>query len=277
MDSFHNSLFEVSAWASIFHHQLTEQEIYHNFRSKITLHDLQNLIDNSNEYYREDEYIFSKKFPKNINFQKWKNNANKILESSKEVLAILSSCNCITGLAITGSVAAGVAKDDGDLDILIITKKNWVWRARSLAIFLSHRHESGNYLCPNMVIDESSLEMKNSIYVARELMQMIPIKDSGGLTKLFSQNKWVYKELPNSKIKNKLLVFGKIVYPWWWFVMKSPFIGRFIELWESNRRIKELKYRSKSSETFYTKSICRGHENEHMKRIEKKYSSIMGD
>ena len=56
--------------------------------------------------------------------------------------------------------------------------------------------------------------------------------------------------------------------------MRIPFLGLIIENWEAKRRIKELTV-SKSDEAIYSKSVCRGHENAHKKRIEHEYSKVM--
>lgn len=272
----HASIKETLAWASLFQHHLTESEMHHNLRYKMNLKDMQESIEDCPDIYRKGKYVLSASYPENEDFEKWKANAQQMRQSTEQVLTILASCKMVTGLAITGSVAAGVARDDGDLDVLIITKKNWVWRVRALAIYLAHVHENGSYLCPNMVMDEESLKIESSMYAARELMQIIPVKDTGGLSNLYSVNKWAREELPNARIKPQITVSGAIKYPWWWKVMQVPILGRFIESWEANRRIKELTKRSDSTEVIYSRSVCRGHENEHKKRIEEHYSSITG-
>jgi hypothetical protein len=127
-----------------------------------------------------------------------------------------------------------------------------------------------------MVMDRESLEIEPSIYAARELMQIIPIKDTGDLSSFYEINRWAQQMLPNAKIKEKIPTSSMKSYPWWWSVMRAPIIGNFVESWEANRRIKELTTGSKSNESIYTKSICRGHENEHKKRIENEYRDVIG-
>lgn len=267
---------EALAWASIFNHHLTDLELHHNLRYKMSLREMKEIINESDEIYMKNGHIIAKSYPENNDLEKWKNNSREILQATENVLAILNSCKMVTGLAITGSVAAGVCQEGGDVDILIITKKNWVWRVRALAIYLAHNHESGRYLCPNMVMDRESLEIEPSIYAARELMQIIPIKDTGDLSSFYEINRWAQQMLPNANIKQKIPIPSMKSYPWWWSVMRAPIIGKFVESWEANRRIKELTTGSKSNESIYTKSICRGHENEHKNRIENEYRDVIG-
>ena len=201
--------------------------------------------------------------------------AQQHLEDTSYVLSILVACPYITGLSITGSVAAGMNGEDGDVDVLIITKPGWVWRVRALAIYLSHKHPNGRLLCPNMVMAEDSLSFSPSLYSAREMMQMIPIKDTGGLTKLYRANRWVGEVLPNAEPKARYVVNGERWGPWWWRLMTLPVLGPVIERWESARRIKELKTASESGEAVYTRSVCRGHEHRHKQRIETTYTRIV--
>ena len=173
------------------------------------------------------------------------------------------------------SVAAGVNAEDGDVDVLIITKPGWVWRIRALAIYLSHKHPQGNLLCPNMVMSEDSLEFEKGVYSAREMMQIVPIKDNGGISELYAKNPWTEEMLPNARRKPAITLEQKRQYPWWWRVMRLPLLGRVIESWEASRRIKQLTDSSKSKEAIYSKSVCRGHENSHKSRIEAEYSNVI--
>ena len=266
---------DVLAYCSIFDHHIEIDDLLRNLRIKSSQSNLISAIGTSSHLFLEDGIVFSSKYPKNLNHAYSKELAFKTLEQTKEVLAILNSCNNITGLAITGSVAAGVNAKDGDVDVLIITKPGWVWRIRALAIYLSHQHPRGKLLCPNMVMSEDSLEFEEGVYSARELMQIIPVKDDGGLTELYAKNTWAQDILPNTSRKIAINIEQISHYPWWWKIMKLPFLGNIIESWEASRRIKQLTTLSQSTEAFYSKSICRGHENSHKSRIEAEYSNAI--
>ena len=266
---------EVLAYSSIFDHHMEIDDLLRNLRVKSTRTNLLSAISTSSHLTLEKGIVFSDKYPKNLNYTYSKELAIKSLEDTKKVLAILNSCPQITGLAITGSVAAGVNAEDGDVDVLIITKPGWVWRIRALAIYLSHKHPQGNLLCPNMVMSEDSLEFEKGVYSAREMMQIIPIKDDGGISELYAKNPWTEEMLPNARRKQATSLDKTRQYPWWWKVMRLPLIGRAIESWEASRRIKELTSSSQSKEAVYSKSVCRGHENSHKLRIEAEYSNVI--
>jgi len=265
---------EVMAWSSIFNYHPTLDELIQNLRVKSTEEEALQYIRSSESLKIEDGVIYSANFPKNTDLLESKKLAEHHLSQTQEVLEILNHCKAITGLAVTGSVAAGVNEERGDVDVLIITKPGWVWRVRALSIYLSHKHPKGSLLCPNMVMADDSLSFENSIYGAREMMRIIPLKDNYGITKLFESNPWILDMLPNSKRKRKMEISTHNEYPWWWYIMRLPLIGRVVERWEANRRIKQLTNNSKSSEAIYSRSICRGHENAHKSRIEQQYAGL---
>ena len=265
---------EVLAWSSIFNFHPTLEDLIENLQMKTDLEQLIEFIESSPKIRISNGVVLSDKYPINTELDESKMRANKHIEQTREVLSILNSTKQVTGLAITGSVAAGVNEEDGDVDILIITKPGWVWRIRALAIYLSHKHPKGRLLCPNMVLANDSLEFEHSVYGAREMMRIIPIKDDRGISDLYESNKWVQDILPNSRKKGLFELEETRDYPWWWSVMRLPLLGSIIENWEAKRRIKELTI-SKSDEAIYSKSVCRGHENAHKKRIEHEYSKAM--
>lgn len=266
---------EVLAYSSIFDHHMEIKDVLRNLQIKSSRNNLVSAIETSSHLTVEDGIVFSDKYPKNLNHTYSKELARKTLEETKEVLSILNSCQQITGLAITGSVAAGVNAEGGDVDVLIITKPGWVWRIRALAIYLSHKHPRGKLLCPNMVMSEESLQFEKSVYSAREMMQILPIKDDGGISELYAINPWTEEMLPNASRKPAITLEQKRQYPWWWRVMRLPLLGRIIESWEASRRIKQLKGSSQSKEAVYSKSVCRGHESSHKSRIEAEYSNVI--
>ena len=265
---------EVLAWSSIFNFHPTLEDLVENLQVKTEPEQLIEFIESSPKISISNGVVISDKYPINTELDESKMRANKHIEQTREVLSILNSTKQVTGLAITGSVAAGVNEEEGDVDILIITKPGWVWRVRALAIYLSHKHPKGRLLCPNMVLADDSLEFEHSVYGAREMMRIIPIKDDRGISDLYESNKWVQDILPNARKKGLFEIEQTRDYPWWWSVMRLPLIGSIIENWEANRRIKQLTI-SKSDEAIYSKSVCRGHENAHKRRIEHEYSKAM--
>jgi predicted nucleotidyltransferase len=270
-----NAIDEVLVWSNLFGHHMSVDDVLRNMQVRCTGVELQQIIEQTSYLSTEENIMFSAKHSRNPTFKYSQKLAEKHLDETKDVLSILNSCKQITGLAVTGSVAAGMNEENGDVDVLIITKPGWVWRTRALAVYLSHKHPGGQLLCPNMVMSENSLVFEKNVYVAREMMQIIPLKDDNGISQLYTMNTWVKEVLPNTQMKPSISLPAKKEYPWWWRVMNIPILGSVIESWEARRRIKELKSASQSEEAVYSKSICRGHENAHKSRIEAEYTTAL--
>ena len=266
---------EVLAWSSLFSDHMDVENVLRNLQVKGSINSILQAIEGSPHLSVENDVVFSDKHIRNPDIQVSQKLASKHLKETTVVLSILNSCKQITGLAVTGSVAAGMNKHDGDVDVMIITKPGWVWRVRALAIYLSHKHPAGQLLCPNMVLSDESLRFEKTVYTAREMMQIIPIKDSKGISKLYDVNDWVKEILPNAEKKPLQPLSENRDYPRWWQIMKIPLLGQLIESWEARRRIKQLKSTSTSDEAYYSKSICRGHENSHKTRIEAEYQHVL--
>ena len=113
---------EVLAWSSIFNFHPTLEDLVENLQVKTEPEQLIEFIESSPKISISNGVVISDKYPINTELDESKMRANKHIEQTREVLSILNSTTQVTGLAITGSVAAGVNEEEGDVDILIITK-----------------------------------------------------------------------------------------------------------------------------------------------------------
>ena len=116
-------------------------------------------------------------------------------------------------IAITGSVAAGNARAEDDIDLLVVTSANMLWVVRPLillliSIFFRRRlpHEdpskSKDAFCPNLWLDQKSLILpisKRNLYTAHEVLQVIPIFDKEHTYNQFiHRNSWTKHFLANA-------------------------------------------------------------------------------
>ncbi|NCN03907.1 MAG: hypothetical protein GW942_02435 [Candidatus Pacebacteria bacterium] len=123
----------------------------------------------------------------------------------------------VKALIITGSVSVNNAKENDDIDWLIITQKHTLWIVRPLVILLAtffgkRRERNGNHRdnswCFNMFLSEDCLQVadKNkNIYTAYEVFQADFVYDQNNIeSKFLGENSWVKKYLPNYWLeKNK--------------------------------------------------------------------------
>ncbi|MEC9204844.1 MAG: hypothetical protein VYB29_04135, partial [Candidatus Thermoplasmatota archaeon] len=145
-----------------------------------------------------------------------------------------------------------------------------------LAIYLQHNVAGGGRMCPNMVLSRDNLDLRPSVYAARELAMMRPLKGEHVLQEMIAHNAWFSEHLPTAAMREPLSMPSPSGgMPWWWAVMRSPFAGRWAERWESGRRIRELRATTRSDETTYSRDRCIGHENAHRSRIEHSMAQIL--
>lgn len=271
------ALLKTLVWANLFDHMLDEATAQAFMEVRIEPETLREIVDGSKHIVRDGDLLrMAQHDVTKIAIEQRKKRAVQHLKELQPVLQTLVGLPQIEGLAITGSVAAGVNDEGGDVDILIITRPGWVWRVRAVAIFLAHHHPNGHRLCPNMVIASDHLAIEQSLYGAREMMLMQPIKDEGGVSSMQEANPWVEAMLPNASFRpTTTYPATKEGTPWWWAICRMPLLGRMFERFESSRRIRELKRASRSSEAIYTRSVCRGHENNHRTSIEHRLEQAM--
>lgn len=112
-------------------------------------------------------------------------------------------------IAITGSVAAGTAKEDDDIDVFIVVKNNRMWLYRAiLTMRLGRRSLRRVWGKPfkdkidtNFICEERGLWFNTeSIFVLHELLFMIPVYNEKYYEKILNVN---HKLLENFCIKRK--------------------------------------------------------------------------
>lgn len=165
-------------------------------------------IDERNGYYflsGKDQLVLERKFRK-------KESAYKI-KKAKWIASLLSHVPTIRYIALSGSLAQQNARQDDDIDLFIITRRNTVWitRLAILAILITTGQKrkknvvkAPNKICPNMILSEDAIclpENARSLYTARELLQLKTLFASGITQEdLLSRNQWVKNLFPNTKM-----------------------------------------------------------------------------
>src|SRR5207247_110444 len=134
-------------------------------------------------------------------------------EKTDKLLSLLPSfiwLPTINAVVITGSVAVGNAREDEDIDLMILTTEGFLWSTRILiqtilwakgALRLRSTKNVKDRLCLNLWLDASSLSLaQRSLYVARELIQTKWIFDRG-LTKeqMLASNNWIARYVNYSR------------------------------------------------------------------------------
>ena len=243
-----HDVIDVLSWAAVFNRGLETDEVWRYMTSKSSIEDVEDCLakmsgverDQGRWYFTELEYGPT-------DYDRRKTAAEKQLRESLPIVSRLCEEEAVLGVSVTGSVASGLSQDDADIDLMIITQPNYVWRVRALAVYLEHNANTESRICPNMILDCRNLELRPSVYAARELAMMRPVKGRVVFEKMITKNPWFQEYLPNADLSASLELpkpFGLL--PFWWGVMRFPILGGMAEAWEARRRITKYTKSSKS-------------------------------
>ncbi|MBI2357221.1 hypothetical protein HYV12_04190 [Candidatus Dojkabacteria bacterium] len=164
--------------------------------------------------------------------------------------------NWVKYIAVTGSVAAEVAKEEDDIDIYVVVKNNRMWLYRGLMminpnIFRMTRRvnieDDKDRICLNLITEERGLEFTADIFNFHELYFMKSIYMPEYKSQILSQNKWVREyegilpEKSESEVFTKESLAFKIVdffafYSQYVFMLITKHYPEYERLRRNNRR-----------------------------------------
>lgn len=148
----------------------------------------------------------------------------KIKKAKELADKIKTKFNDILFLGISGSVASGYPKKNDDIDILVVTKSNTLWKTRLILRWwiyknkIPHRSfgkkERANQFCFNLWLDENSLKLpkdKQNLKNSVDLILLKPlINKQKTYEKFISENGWAKKWVATGY--NKII---KLFVPRW--------------------------------------------------------------
>lgn len=173
-------------------------------------------------------------------------------------------------VAVTGSLAVRAARDGDDVDLFVVTADGRLWLTRAMTMLIVRAARLRRLrLCPNYLLAASALQIPDrSLFTARELVQMVPVAGGEVYVELMARNAWYREFLPNAEPRavdrssppNRWL--GRLLEA----ALGSRIADRF-ERWEMNRKTRQLCAASASAETRYDATCCKGHADEHGRRV----------
>lgn len=163
------------------------------------------------------KYIWGKNFTKNLDKKLGNERVGDVvlskLEIAKKNLKYLKVGNWVKFIGISGSVAAGFAKQEDDIDVFVVVENDTAWIYRALLMFKNIFHRKirikrdgemvMDKLCINFICEEKGLQLENDMFNFHELMYLIPICNEKYLNYIYSKNVWLKEEYG---VKNELLV-----------------------------------------------------------------------
>ena len=104
-------------------------------------------------------------------------------------------------VGVSGSVAAGFAKEDDDIDLFLVVKNHTAWIYRGLIAIKNLFHHrirrisNGGIVkdkfCVNLICEERDLVFERDIFNFHELMYLVPIFNEKYLNYIYSKNVWL--------------------------------------------------------------------------------------
>ena len=156
------------------------------------------------------KYIWGRRYFKNIgeeDIKKLEENENKHIYEKIKIanknISKLKVFNWVQFIGISGSVAAGFAKEEDDIDVFVVVRNGTMWLYRAIVVFKNifhnkvraKRHKNvKNKLCLNLVCEERGLQFPNDIFNFHELIFLKPIYNKKYKRYILSRNKWLEKE-----------------------------------------------------------------------------------
>lgn len=142
-----------------------------------------------------------------VKIRKKRERASKIkIKKAQKVAKILQIIPWVRLIGVTGGLARNNADPGDDIDFFIITSPKRLWLTRGLVVlFLSlaglyrRKGKIKDQICPNMLIDESNLEIKpHDLFMSHEVALMKPlVSKNETYDRFLKTNLWVKKFLPN--------------------------------------------------------------------------------
>lgn len=219
-----SATFRALLYAAIFHFPLTEKELWERmicptqtekkvWQEKLKVWVSQGKIIKKKGYYflpgGEGNLYRRKREEKN-----WP--AKFVL--AQKTACLLAKIPSVYFVGLTGSLAVGVAKPAGDIDLMIITAPGTLWLTRFFIYLLLKisrqpvRRPGEKFvrdkLCLNLFLDSNCLSLDKdlqNLFIAHEIVLLKPLYDKNDIyQKFLSGNRWVGKYLPHAfKLRKK--------------------------------------------------------------------------
>lgn len=203
--------------------------------------------------------------------------ARRMWDSAQVYAAWLARLPFVRMVALTGSLAMhNPAHGDDDYDYMLITARHRVWTARALAILLvKWGQRRGITICPNFVLAEDRLEQDRcDLFVAHEVMQMIPLYGDAVYHDLLHANTWTLAHLPNAARPFHRAPEYHPQPAWQWLKttlerLLTGGIGDRLEAWEYQRKLRRFSpsLQTPHSAAKLDSSQVKGHFQDHGHRI----------
>ncbi len=257
-----SSVLTTLSFYDLFEFPLTNMEIYDNLWGvKCGLNECLKAIDTLREenklYFADGFYCLSgrgelvdiRKKRYLFSYHKW-----RMIEKHLWVFRLVPFIKMV---GVSNTLGFSNAKENGDIDLLVITKKDRLFTTRLILTFWMlilgkwrHGKNVANRFCLSFYVTENYINFRkllideNDIYLMYWLKWLRPIygTDMKVAENFWRKNKWVEKFIPNTKMINPLLNTDK---PNCWGklgeIILSGWLGDLIEIFLEKSQLMKIK------------------------------------
>ncbi|MFT7648604.1 MAG: hypothetical protein ACI8Y4_003356 [Candidatus Poriferisodalaceae bacterium] len=174
-------------------------------------------------------------------------------------------------IGVTGGLACDSVEPYDDIDLFIVVAPGRLWLTRLAIVALARAVDvRGPELCPNYIVATDTLEFDvRSVYVAREIAQMIPLHGELVYRDILAKNDWYLDHVPNHepiRVARKGSVAGPGVVRRILERALAASVFDRLERWEMQRKVQKLTTVSsrrdevgRPDESSFSPSVCKGH------------------
>ncbi|NOY15117.1 MAG: nucleotidyltransferase domain-containing protein [bacterium] len=196
---------------ALFGQALNLAEIYlWQFQTSLPKSQIKNMLDalvKSNQIKYQSDYYFPPALDIDISQQSiYRFLAGRKLSLAYSTAKQLKIPSNLVFIGLSGSVAAGFAHPDDDIDLVVITQPESLWLSRLQFHLFNRRlpkrrpnqtHRLKNLFCLNLWLEADRAVMPKNIFFAHELLSVIPLYDPYDFySHWLSQNRWVKDFFP---------------------------------------------------------------------------------
>ncbi len=213
----HNSklnkaLLHTLVYSDVFNYPLNFEELHtYLYKYKIDSKNLKTYLQHVGFIKKVANYyvLLSREYIINTRIKRREETKRK-MGIARQVVKVLHFVPTISLIGVSGSVAAGNADKNSDIDLFIITSKDSLWVTRiivTLVLMIMRKKRaplvtfSPDSICTNMWMSEDALTLPNrSVFHAREVVQLkVLFERNRAMSKFLNANKWVFSYFPNYK------------------------------------------------------------------------------
>jgi predicted nucleotidyltransferase len=272
-----HSVFQTVAYADVFDYPLTAPEVYRYLTStKASFEEVVRTLTDDVHFGRVGDYFTLRGREGIVETRNRRAKiAARLWARAGRYGRIIASLPFVRMVAVTGSLAMNNTDEGTDIDYMIVASPNRLWTCRALTLLVARIAKlEGINLCPNYLVTTNALKLsEHSLYVAHEMVQMIPLAGMETYLKMLRLNEWIYEYLPNASTAPELLPTSGQAYRQSFIqrvleiALSLPF-GNWLENWEMNRKISKLtREQSSSFESYFSADVCKGHIDKHGENV----------